>query len=98
MATIRALQDWYAAHCDGEWEHGYGVEISTLDNPGWSVEINLKGTELAGRPFTRTERGMEQEETDWATCWVENETFQGRCGARNLDEVLNAFFTWAAHE
>ena len=31
------LQQWYSAHCDGEWEHGFGVTIATLDNPGWSV-------------------------------------------------------------
>jgi hypothetical protein len=28
------LMRWYAAHCDGEWEHTYGVVIDTLDNPG----------------------------------------------------------------
>ena len=96
MANIRDLQAWYSAHCDGEWEHGYGVEISTLDNPGWSVEINLKGTELASRPFTPTARGMGEAEADWATCWVEEETFQGRGGAQNLDEILDTFFSWAS--
>jgi Immunity protein 53 len=43
------LQAWYAARCDGDWEHGYGVAIQTLDNPGWSLRINLEGTMLEGR-------------------------------------------------
>jgi hypothetical protein len=28
------LEAWYASRCDGEWEHGYGISIETLDNPG----------------------------------------------------------------
>ena len=45
------LQQWYSAHCDGEWEHGFGVTIATLDNPGWSVTIDVEGTQLASTPF-----------------------------------------------
>lgn len=33
------LVNWYVSHCDGEWEHGYGITIETLDNPGWAVNI-----------------------------------------------------------
>ena len=35
--ALYLLQRWYVAQCDGEWEHAYGVEIGTLDNPGWSI-------------------------------------------------------------
>jgi hypothetical protein len=31
---LRWLQDWHAGQCDGDWEHSYGVDIGTLDNPG----------------------------------------------------------------
>ena len=41
---IKRMQDWYLQMCDGDWEHSYGVEIKTLDNPGWNVEIDLTGT------------------------------------------------------
>jgi hypothetical protein len=46
------LQRWYSAHCDGEWEHGFGVTIETLDNPGWSVKIDVEGTELVFTPLS----------------------------------------------
>lgn len=36
------------------WEHEYRVEIGTLDNPGWSLEIHVEGTVLAGVPFERS--------------------------------------------
>ena len=28
------LTCWFAAHCDGEWEHDRGISITTTDNPG----------------------------------------------------------------
>ena len=44
--ALYLLQRWYVAQCDAEWEHSYGVEIGTLDYPGWSLRIDLKGTAL----------------------------------------------------
>ena len=38
------LRDWYAAQCNGDWEHMNGVKIHTTDNPGWWVQIDLDGT------------------------------------------------------
>ncbi|MEV8403368.1 Imm53 family immunity protein [Streptomyces niveus] len=40
------LRNWYAQQCDGEWEHERGVRIATLDNPGWTVSIDLEESEL----------------------------------------------------
>ncbi|MGW1432997.1 Imm53 family immunity protein [Streptomyces sp. NPDC002431] len=40
------LQGWYSAQCDEDWEHEWGVRINTLDNPGWSVRIDLEDTDL----------------------------------------------------
>ena len=42
--SLSALEKWYSGQCKGEWEHGYGVRIDTLDNPGWRVHIALHGT------------------------------------------------------
>jgi hypothetical protein len=47
------IQDWYHRHCDGEWEHAYGLEIGTLDNPGWKIEFDLRGTRAEGRVLER---------------------------------------------
>lgn len=46
MDNIRKLQRWYNKQCNGSWEHQYGVSIDTLDNPGWTVVIDLVGTDL----------------------------------------------------
>lgn len=38
---IEWLEEMYLSNCDGDWEHDYGIEITTLDNPGWNVKIQL---------------------------------------------------------
>lgn len=32
-AALTRLQRWYSSVCDGDWEHQFGVNVSTLDNP-----------------------------------------------------------------
>jgi hypothetical protein len=93
MDDLDWLQAWYVAHCDGDWEHQEGVRLSTVDNPGWRLKVNLAETNLAQRPFDRLE--VERTEHDWMHCWVEDETFHAACGPRNLTEVLRVFRAWA---
>jgi Immunity protein 53 len=47
MDTLQDLQRWSHSQRDSDGEHGYRVEIGTLDNPGWRVSINLVDTSLA---------------------------------------------------
>ncbi len=93
MTTLDRLQRWYAAQCDDDWEHQQGVEISTLDNPGWRVVIDLEGTPLAGIAFAEvSDLGPE---ADWIRCWVEGGRFHGAGGANMLDAILGHFLDWA---
>ena len=41
---LTRLQNWYLINCDGDWEHSYGISINTLDNPGWTIKIDLSDT------------------------------------------------------
>jgi len=43
---------WYEGHCDGDWEHGFGPEIETIDNPGWRLKIRSTLRSVTGRSFT----------------------------------------------
>ena len=87
------LQDWYAANCDGEWEHIHGVSIDTLDNPGWCVTISLEGTPLLGRPLPKLT--IDRSEHDWLRTWTQDRSFRAACGPLNLGEALEAFRRWA---
>jgi Immunity protein 53 len=53
MESLSLLERWYSAQCDGDWEHQYGVHIGTLDNPGWTLRIDLCGTDVEGRTLDR---------------------------------------------
>lgn len=86
---ISFLEDWYAQQCDGDWEHEWGVEIATLDNPGWQVTINLEGTPWADRQQEREIH--ERTEHDWYHAWSDGHTWEASCGPQNLSEVLGRF-------
>jgi hypothetical protein len=32
--NFQYVEDWYAARCDGDWEHEFGVRLVTLDTRG----------------------------------------------------------------
>ena len=94
MRNILAeLQTWYLSNCDGEWEHGYGVSIDTLDNPGWSVRIDLLNTSLQAKGFERIDRHIT--ENDWIVCWIEENEFHCACGPENLENCLQIFLDWS---
>jgi Immunity protein 53 len=96
MASLQALEAWYASQCDGDWEHSFGIAIETLDNPGWAVRIDLAETPLADRPFERVR--IDRSPNDWLRCSVEAEVFKGSGGPGNLHEILDIFGRWAKAE
>ncbi len=83
------LQGWYRRHCNGEWEHQYGVELGTLDNPGWRLEIDLEGTELEGRTLER--QVVERSQDDWWQAWCDGAKFHVAAGPANLAEAIEVF-------
>lgn len=99
MGTLKELQDWYKSQCNDDWEHSYGVKIDTLDNPGWSVTIDIADTDFEGVTFRQVEygvgaNGMASGE-NWLTCKVENGKFVGYGGPHKLEEILTIFLNWA---
>jgi hypothetical protein len=96
MDELTRLQDWYNAECNGDWEHQYGVRICTLDNPGWSLDVDLLDTSLMDKAFIPLT--IDRSDTDWVHCKVEGAVFKGRGGSRNLREMLQIFLMWAQRD
>jgi hypothetical protein len=96
LKGLEALQTWYASQCDGDWEHGLGVRIETLDNPGWMVRINLAETVLENKPFQ--EINDLEPEIDWINCKVENGQYVAAGGPYKLIEMIEIFVRWAQTE
>lgn len=93
MDALKRLQDWYRLQCDGEWEHRYGVEVGTLDNPGWRLQFDLVGTAVESRHFAQFK--VDRSESDWIHAKVEDGKFVAACGPSNLEEALKLFLDWA---
>ena len=101
--VLTRLQRWYHANCNDVWEHSYGVEIKTLDNPGWTIRISLLDTSLESRSFARVEVGEDDSNYDdegnqigpWWICWVENGVWNAACGPQSLENALCVFLDWA---
>jgi hypothetical protein len=90
---LNRLQVWYREQCNGDWEHQYGVRIATLDNPGWSLDVDLWDTVLVEKTFPPL--AIERTESDWVHCKVESAVFKARGGTANLAEMLQVFLAWA---
>jgi hypothetical protein len=85
------LQEFLVLRANDEWEHTYGVDIKSIDNPGWRVKIDFKQSGKTYQPFERTE--IERSDSDWVHYWIDEETasFHGAGGSRNLVEIFDAF-------
>jgi Immunity protein 53 len=100
MKELSELQDWYTAHCDGDWEHQYGVVIESLDNPGWWVKIDLQQTELEHVTFSAFSEGDKDElnpQAPWLRCAIKDGRFDGAGDPSRLQQILRVFLDWA-HE
>ncbi len=102
MSRINELQEWYLSQCNGDWEHEFGVKINTLDNPGWTIDIDLEGTDIEEKPFTEHSSGVgddaKESGDNWLVCKVDNGKFNAAGGPRKLEEMIEIFLTWAKGE
>jgi len=95
MNDIQDLQAWYAQYCDGEWEHFCGIRIDTLDNPGWSLTVDLEDTHCQDQEFKTV--SVEKDESNWFYCEIKQGQFKGAGGPHNLSDLIKIFLTWAEH-
>jgi len=92
MDSSEKLQVILSHFADGDWEHGEGITIESLDNPGWMVRISLGGTFLENHDFAAIE--VELSEKDWYVCRVEGGFFEGAGGVNNLGNIIDIFCNW----
>ena len=89
VPPVESLMAWYRSQCDGDWEHQHGVRIGTLDNPGWSLDVDLAETPQAGKSLPQ--KMTERSEDDWVFVEVKDDVFRARGGPGNLLEMLDLF-------
>lgn len=100
MGSIQWLEAWHFAQCDDIWEHQHGIKITTLDNPGWLVTIDLLGTSQEGKQMEPVgddsqinHIGIEGNHS-WLDCKVEGNRFIGAGGPGSLRTICEVFQKW----
>ncbi|MEU0188205.1 Imm53 family immunity protein [Streptomyces sp. NPDC006207] len=91
--AVGYLQSWYLSQCNDDWEHEFGVRIATLDNPGWTLEIDLTDTDLAGRKLHKTKH--EPSKGLWLWSWSDGTTFHAACDPSSLNRAILRFKDFA---
>ena len=83
------LSLWYESNCDGEWEHDYGIRIDTLDNPGWSLTIDLENIKSVINDIEW--KYFEKNDHDWFGYKIEDGKFEASGDPSKLELLLYKF-------
>jgi len=89
MDIIDWIQNWFKDNCDGEWEYGEGIQITTLENPGWEVEIDISNTSIADVNISWILN--ENSAHDWYGVKIENQKFNASGDSGKLKYLLGLF-------
>jgi hypothetical protein len=89
MEILDWIQNWFKTNCDGEWEHREVIQITTLDNPGWEIEIDISKTSIANMDlkWILNENGRK----DWHGVKIENQKFTAAGDSGKLIFILGLF-------
>jgi hypothetical protein len=92
------LIDWYIANCDGDWEHQYGFEIVTYDNPAVGIKITFDFNETESNfVFGNIVKDI-GDECDWIridiskTDFKGTANFEGTGSPNNFTKIIDEFF------
>lgn len=88
---ITELSRWFASQCNEDWEHGFGIRIVTLDNPGWLVQVDLSGTDIEGCEPQRKQHNVI--DGPWIDVSVSMNKFEATCSPFLLSEVIAEFIS-----
>ena len=92
MDLISKLCEWYERQCVDDWHEDHGILIDTLDNPGWSLKIDLDGTPMQTKPLEEIK--IERSDHDWFVARRSGQIFEAFGGPRNLSEMIGSFLKW----
>ena len=90
IELLRRLERWYAAQCNGDWEHTYGITLETVDNPGWYFKVDLTDTYLSDRAFAEISENQGDDQKAFL-CVVKDRVFIGCCPPNKLHDVISIF-------
>ena len=94
MEVLERIQAWHKTQVERGRDPTLGVRIETLrERPGWSVQIDLAGTQLSGLTLAPYKEGAT--DRDWLAYRIKNDRFEGIGDPTKLQALLDAFLDLA---
>src|SRR2546430_16447631 len=94
MEVLERIQAWHKTQVERGRDPTLGVRIETLrERPGWSVQIDLAGTQLSGLTLAPSKEGAPAR--DWLAYRIKNDRFEGIGDPTKLQAPLYAFLLLA---
>jgi hypothetical protein len=94
MDVLERIQAWHKSQCERGRSPKLGVRIETLaEQPGWSVQIDLAGTQLSGLTLAPYREGAT--DRDWLAYRIRDDIFEGIGDPTKLQALLFAFLELA---
>jgi Immunity protein 53 len=94
MEVLERIQAWHKAQVERGRELALGVRIETLrERPGWSVQIDLAGTQLSGLTLAPYKEGAT--DRDWLAYRIKDDRFEAIGDPTKLQALLFAFLDLA---
>src|SRR5256885_13379971 len=94
MEVLERIQAWHKAQVERGRDPTLGVRIETLrERPGWSVMIDLAGTQLSGLTLAPYKEGST--DRDWLAYRIKDDRFEGIGDPTKLQALLFAFLDLA---
>ncbi len=87
--VLNFISEWFKNECDGEWERESQIKIETTSNPGWSIKIDLKNTNLESLTFEMDT--IENTENDWYFYEFRSGVFHAAGDLSKLEFLLTKF-------
>ena len=83
--NLQWLMCWYAKHCDGSWEHNYGIQANLLADGNCYLNIDLTDTECEND-------SLEFQISEKQACFhIQDKKFFSICDPLNLSDRLHDF-------
>jgi hypothetical protein len=86
--SIKWLMQLFASLCDGEWERDHGFDISTVSNPGWKIELDLRDSIYEKLTFEAEFVDAESDDT-WVIVSCAAGQMRGSCAPLQLAGLVN---------
>ena len=83
------LEKWYKSQCNNEWEHNFGIKIETIDNPGWTLSIDLEDTEHNLNMVNWSQFG--DFDKRWVGFKIEKNVYYASSDPENLNTLIYIF-------